>query len=83
MSIIHDLADPAPHGPPQDAPEPGILLVEDDPGIARLLVEMLAGQRLRARAVGSATAMDAVLAGGGIDLIVLDVMLPGEDGFSI
>lgn len=83
MSIVHDPADPAPHGPLPDAPEPGILLVEDDPGIARLLVDLLAGQGLRARAVGSATAMDAVLADGGIDLIVLDVMLPGEDGFSI
>ena len=67
------------------APETGsrILLVEDDQEIASMVVEMLRDSNFSAVAVGSAADMDAVMRKQSFDLIVLDAMLPGEDGFNI
>ncbi|GKQ55628.1 response regulator [Bradyrhizobium sp. Ce-3] len=60
-----------------------ILCVEDDADIARMLAEVLQDNGFRAVLVGSAMEMDALLKRESFDLIVLDVMLPGEDGLSI
>lgn len=60
-----------------------ILCVEDDREIARLLTEVLEEHGFSPCFVGSAVEMDAVLDRESIDLVVLDVMLPGEDGISI
>lgn len=60
-----------------------ILLVEDDDEIAAMVIEMLTENGLEAVAVGSAAGMDAMLEKQSFDLVVLDAMLPGEDGFSI
>ena len=67
------------------APEavPRVLLVEDDKEIAAMAIEMLNENGLEACAVGSAASMDEALRRQSFDLIVLDAMLPGEDGFSI
>ena len=60
-----------------------ILLVEDDSEIAAMLAEMLIENGFHAVATGSATDMDRFLRRQAFDLIILDAMLPGEDGFSI
>lgn len=60
-----------------------ILLVEDDAQISRMLRQTLSENGFAAHCVSSATEMDAILGRRDIDLILLDVMLPGEDGFSI
>jgi two-component system OmpR family response regulator len=60
-----------------------ILLVEDDAEISRMLRQVLSENGFAACAVASAAEMEPVLARGNVDLVVLDVMLPGEDGFSI
>lgn len=60
-----------------------ILLVEDDEEIAGMVIEMLRENSVEAVAVGSAAKMDAAMKKQTFDLIVLDAMLPGEDGFSI
>src|ERR1700730_16324832 len=60
-----------------------ILLVEDDAEISRMLTEILAENGFVACSVISAAEMDQQLVQDDVDLIVLDVMLPGEDGFSI
>lgn len=67
------------------APEavPRVLLVEDDEEIAVMVLEMLTENGLEAIAVGSSSHMDDALRKQAFDLIVLDAMLPGEDGFSI
>jgi two-component system OmpR family response regulator len=67
------------------APSPAghILLVEDDQEISRMLRHTLAENGFTTSAVASATEMAPVLEHGNVDLVVLDVMLPGEDGFSI
>ncbi len=62
---------------------PRILLVEDDAGIARLLGQTLAESGFAPRFAAAAAEMDLQLREGDIDLIVLDLMLPGEDGISI
>ena len=60
-----------------------VLLVEDDSEIAAMLAQVLTESGFHAVAVGSATEMDTLLRRQSFDLIVLDAMLPGEDGFSI
>lgn len=58
-----------------------ILLVEDDAGIREPLAEFLRGKGHLVSEAGSAEEADPLLLRGGIDLVLLDVMLPGEDGF--
>jgi two-component system, OmpR family, response regulator len=60
-----------------------ILCVEDDADIARMLTDVLKENGFQPSFVGSAIAMDAMLKQSCVDLVILDVMLPGEDGFSI
>jgi two-component system OmpR family response regulator len=65
-----------------DAPA-RILLVEDDSAISSMLTEVLAESGFSAVAVTCAAEMDDVLEREDVDLILLDVLLPGEDGLSI
>lgn len=60
-----------------------ILIVEDDRSIATMLIDLMREAGYAPEAVGSATEMDRALKKKEFDLIVLDGMLPGEDGFSI
>jgi two-component system OmpR family response regulator len=60
-----------------------ILVVEDDPEISALVGRYLAQSDLRVSVAASGRDMDRVLADARIDLIILDLMLPGEDGLSI
>ncbi len=60
-----------------------ILMVDDDPGIRDVVSDFLGKHGYQVDKAGDAREMDATLARGGVDLIVLDVMLPGEDGLSI
>ena len=65
------------------ANSPQLLVVDDDPGIRELLCQYLGEQGYGVFAVEDGKAMDAWLAGNSADLVVLDLMLPGEDGLSI
>ena len=60
-----------------------ILIVDDDAEIRRLLAEYLVRNGLRVTAVADGRAMAQALAGGRFDLIVLDLMLPGDDGLTL
>lgn len=64
-------------------PPPFILVVDDDPEIRRLVAEFLRREGLEVAAAADATGMDAAIARRAPDLIVLDLMMPGEDGLSI
>ena len=59
-----------------------ILIVDDDEGIRTLIAEFLGRHGYRAETADGAAAMRAALAKAPADLIVLDVMMPGEDGLS-
>ncbi len=60
-----------------------ILLVEDDAEIRDLLSAFLRREGFAVETAGEARAMDAILARLRPDAMVLDIMLPGEDGLSI
>lgn len=60
-----------------------ILIVEDDRDIASMLIDLIKDAGYAAEAVGSAVEMDRALVKREFQLILLDGMLPGEDGFSI
>ncbi|MFK0161201.1 response regulator [Rhizobium sp. NPDC090279] len=60
-----------------------MLVVEDDQEIARMLLELVRENGFDATAVNSGSEMDRALSGRTFDLVILDAMLPGEDGFSI
>ena len=60
-----------------------ILVVDDDAEIRQLLGDYLRKNGYEASAVADGKAMQRALARGRIDLIVLDLMLPGEDGLSL
>jgi two-component system OmpR family response regulator len=61
---------------------PHVLIVDDDREIRRLVGRFLTENGLRAMAVADAREADQALAQHGFDLIVLDLMLPGEDGLA-
>jgi two-component system OmpR family response regulator len=60
-----------------------ILIVDDDPEIAALVSEFLGQHGFHVTAVGDGNAMRAALANAPFDLVILDLMLPGEDGLSL
>jgi len=60
-----------------------ILIVDDDPQLQQLLTRYLSEQGYATSAVGDGKAMDAWLDQHNPDLIILDLMLPGEDGLSL
>ena len=67
------MTDPAPH----------ILIVDDDERIRDLLRKFLARQGFLVSAARDAGHARRVLSGLEFDLIVMDVMMPGEDGVSL
>jgi two-component system OmpR family response regulator len=60
-----------------------ILIVDDDAEIRSLLSRYLQKNGLRATAVADGRAMWQALDRGSFDLIVLDLMLPGDDGLTL
>jgi len=60
-----------------------ILVVDDDPDLRELLTSYLGANGLTVSSAGDGVAMWAQLAHGMPDAIVLDLMLPGEDGLSL
>jgi two-component system phosphate regulon response regulator OmpR len=60
-----------------------ILVVDDDQRLRDLLVRYLGKEGFDVKAVADAAAMDKQLGRERFDLVVLDLMLPGEDGLAI
>jgi len=60
-----------------------LLLVEDDPKLTAMLGRGLREEGYDVTAVSDGDAGLAALRGGGFDACVLDVLLPGRDGFSV
>lgn len=71
-----------PVGPGRD-PEPHVLVVEDDGETRRLIVRLLRENGLRATGAHDGKEMWEALRHASVDLILLDVMLPGETGFDL
>lgn len=60
-----------------------VLVVDDDMRLRALLERYLSEQGFQVRTAANAEQMDRLLTRESIHLIVLDLMLPGEDGLSI
>jgi len=60
-----------------------ILVVDDDRELRELLERYLAGSGYRITTVANGRQMREVLASHRVDLIVLDLMLPGDDGLAL
>jgi len=63
--------------------EPHLLVVDDDARLRELLRRYLADQGFRVTTAGDAAEARAKLASFAFDLLVLDVMMPGEDGLAL
>jgi len=62
---------------------PHILVVEDDREVSALVARFLRTNDVRVSVANGGRAMDKVLEESRVDLLVLDLMLPDEDGLSI
>jgi two-component system OmpR family response regulator len=63
--------------------QPHILVADDDREIRDLLARFLAKHGLRVTTAKDGAEMERALADWAIDLVVLDLMMPGEDGLSL
>jgi len=60
-----------------------LLVVDDEPKIRQLLKKYLSQEGYLVEAVGDGLEMNKYLIDHSVDLVILDLMLPGEDGLSI
>jgi two-component system phosphate regulon response regulator OmpR len=79
MTVV--AATPKTHTPADDAPH--LLVVDDDRRIRSLLSRFLQSEGFRVTVAESAADARAKLAGLNFDLLILDVMMPGETGFDL
>ena len=68
---------------PETAPPIRVLIVDDDKDLRELISQFLSQNGFDVHTATQGRDMDKVLARGDIQLIVLDYMMPGEDGLSI
>lgn len=62
---------------------PHLLIIDDDREIRDLLARFLVRHELRVDTARDGREMDVKMASGRFDLLVLDLMMPGEDGLAI
>jgi two-component system OmpR family response regulator len=60
-----------------------LLVVDDDPGVLDLLRRYFTGQGFEVSVAANGTAMRDALTRTAVDLVLLDLGLPGEDGFEL
>ena len=65
------------------ATTPHVLALDDDPDIRRVLEDYLSSQELRVSAVATGAEMLAILESEPVDLLLLDLKLPGENGLDL
>jgi two-component system OmpR family response regulator len=70
-------------GPSMDSTAAHVLFVEDDPEIRALVADFLRTSGFRVTVAQDGEEMDRVMAAADVDLLVLDIMLPKEDGLSL
>ena len=78
-ATTHRLRLPAMESPPR----PRVLVVDDDPALRQLLHDYLGLSGYRVDAAEGGEQMRRCMAQAMPDMVVLDIMLPGEDGLSL
>jgi two-component system OmpR family response regulator len=68
---------------PHSAPPTSILIVDDDPALRHLVRDFLVGHGFSVHEAEGGAAMREIIEIERIDVVVLDVMMPGEDGLSL
>ena len=76
-------SDQATQGPRQMSDSGHILIVDDQQEICDVVQEYLTGEGYRVSTAHDGTGMRRVMAQSQIDLVILDLMLPGEDGLTL
>ena len=71
------------NAPDADLPEPHLLVVDDDARLRELLRRYLSDSGFRVTAAADASEARSSLASFAFDLVVLDVMMPGESGLEL
>jgi len=66
-----------------DSTAPHILVIDDDPSIRDLVAEYLGKNELRVTTAASGRELFALVDREAIDLVLLDLKLPGEDGMQL
>jgi two-component system, OmpR family, response regulator len=66
-----------------DTTPPRLLVVDDDADLRELIAGFLRDHHIDVETAGDAEAMDAALARQRFDCVILDLMMPGEDGLSV
>ena len=69
--------------PPASGSEPHILIVDDDQQMRQLVSKFLRSNGLRVSGARDGLEMEQTLRSGAIDLVILDVMLPGRSGIDL
>jgi DNA-binding response OmpR family regulator len=82
LSVVEQLAGAPGSTDGAQATRGRVMLIEDDALIRDLLVEQLAEQQISVQAVDSIAAAHQHIMTDRPDLILLDLMLPGEDGWT-
>jgi DNA-binding response OmpR family regulator len=85
---VHDCREPTLHHPMSVASQPGqsashLLIVEDDPDIVDLIRRYFGAQGFKVTHAADGNAMRAVIEAQDVDVVLLDLGLPGEDGFTL
>lgn len=60
-----------------------VLAVDDDPSVRQMIADYLGDNDIRVTALGSGSRIDEVLNCNDVDLLLLDLRLPGADGMQI
>src|SRR5215213_1964613 len=60
-----------------------VLAVDDDPSVRKMIADYLGDNEIRVTALANGREIAEVMARETIDLVVLDLRMPGEDGMQI
>jgi two-component system OmpR family response regulator len=71
------------HAATRTAPQARVLIVDDDKDLRDQVAAYLVEHGYTVSTAHDASSMEAVLVGKEVELVILDVMMPGEDGLSI
>ncbi|MFE2088937.1 response regulator [Streptomyces sp. NPDC059460] len=80
---MENIPDPPGPGPAPGGPRGHVLVVDDDPTVAEVVVGYLDRAGYDVRRAGDGPSALECFAGRRPDLVVLDLMLPGMDGFEV